>query len=54
MINKINIQFGIDENYYITYFSNNIVYYNIVISTVYKERFINNKLFGFNIKIKTK
>lgn len=54
MIKKYNIEFDNRNIYYNTYFDNAICFYKPISRILYKERFINDRLFGFNIKIKTK
>lgn len=54
MIKKYNTEFDNRYVYYTTYFDNTICFYKPTSRILYKERFINNRLFCFNIKIKTK
>lgn len=54
MIKKYNIEFDDQNTYFNTYFDNAVVFYRVLLSIIYKERYLHDRLFGFNIKIKTK
>lgn len=51
MINNLIVN---STTYYTKIFDNNIIEYNIFDNLYYKERFIKNKIYGINLKIRIK